>query len=474
MKLRRVLILALLLLPAALTAWALTTAQLQTLGQQYAAQYGVPWNVFQQQIQAESGWNPNIACNGSGACGIAQILGSTAANPGYGIAPVDPSDPAASLQFAAQYDAALFAANGNSWVAALTAYSGGCSLANPCNAAYALALADAQGVDQGGGGGGGVAGGGPAGAGNPAAPPNHGPSATAMPYQWIYGQLIDGMIGGLQQNITASQNMIRGLYLFLVTMLCIAYAYNAMKGALPSALFWTFILRTVFVWAFIQPNSIFYQNWVVNLVTSLPGFFAQYFNPSSASGAGPAQIFDGSMNAVWAYCLAVWHTTPFDSGKILVALVIASAMGATLYTLSVLFVVYLGATFLALLVTSIGPVIITAALFPKLDKWLSGYIDVLATLALLMLLIDALISIFDNAIIRWISQWVPTGSPDTDSGGLFGIAVVLGIMGYTVHKYASPVVQRIGGGVSLGFDRAHNALAGPARLAASGAFRFAF
>lgn len=116
----------------------------QQIGQQYANQYGVPWDVYYQLIQGESGWNPNVGCNSSGACGIAQFIPSTARQ--YG---VDVNDPNSSLRGAAQYLAALYAKDG-SWVQALEDYSGGCTPTSPCNAAYAQAFADAQAADSGG------------------------------------------------------------------------------------------------------------------------------------------------------------------------------------------------------------------------------------------------------------------------------------------------------------------------------------
>jgi len=135
---------ALLLVLASTAAQAQSAADLQALGQQYAGQYGVPWAIFQAQIQGESGWNPNIGCNAAGACGIGQFVPGTAAQFG-----IDPSNATQSLQAAAQYDAQLYASHGNSWAAALTAYTGGCTPANPCNASYAQAFAQAQAVDSG-------------------------------------------------------------------------------------------------------------------------------------------------------------------------------------------------------------------------------------------------------------------------------------------------------------------------------------
>ena len=65
-----------------------------------ARRFGVDEEVFARQIQQESGFNPSAHNAGSGAHGIAQIISRY--HPG-----VDPSDPVASLEYAAQWVADL-------------------------------------------------------------------------------------------------------------------------------------------------------------------------------------------------------------------------------------------------------------------------------------------------------------------------------------------------------------------------------
>jgi hypothetical protein len=91
------------------------------LAAQDAQTYGVPTNLFLAQIQQESSFNPDPSGGVSGG-GIAQIQPATANNPGYGLSSVNPLDPTAALAFAAQYDAALYQANGDNWVTALQKY----------------------------------------------------------------------------------------------------------------------------------------------------------------------------------------------------------------------------------------------------------------------------------------------------------------------------------------------------------------
>lgn len=82
-----------------------------------ANKYGLPPDVFLNQINQESGFNQygsngNILTSSKGALGISQILPTTAASPGYGIGSVDPTDPYASIDFMGAYDAAMLKRTG--------------------------------------------------------------------------------------------------------------------------------------------------------------------------------------------------------------------------------------------------------------------------------------------------------------------------------------------------------------------------
>lgn len=70
--------------------------------------YGDPSGMIRWQINKESSFNPNAQSKISTAHGLAQIVKGTAANPGYGIPPVNSSDPQASINFCTQYDSILF------------------------------------------------------------------------------------------------------------------------------------------------------------------------------------------------------------------------------------------------------------------------------------------------------------------------------------------------------------------------------
>lgn len=81
-----------------------------------AGAYGVPPGLFSRQIDQESGYQPD-ARSSVGAVGIAQIV------PAYHPT-VDPTDPVASLNYAAELMQSHYSRY-QSWLLALVAYNGG-------------------------------------------------------------------------------------------------------------------------------------------------------------------------------------------------------------------------------------------------------------------------------------------------------------------------------------------------------------
>lgn len=93
---------------------------------------GIPVDVLVAQAKQESDFNPD-AVGGAGEIGLHQIKPSTAANPGYGLAGIDPAtlkDPRVNINFAADYLRARAGTNINfadpaAIDAALRSYNGG-------------------------------------------------------------------------------------------------------------------------------------------------------------------------------------------------------------------------------------------------------------------------------------------------------------------------------------------------------------
>jgi hypothetical protein len=73
--------------------------------QEASRRTGIPAEVLIAQARQESGLNPNAVGRG-GEIGLGQIMPSTAANPGFGLSPVDPktlTDPRTNINFSADY-----------------------------------------------------------------------------------------------------------------------------------------------------------------------------------------------------------------------------------------------------------------------------------------------------------------------------------------------------------------------------------
>jgi soluble lytic murein transglycosylase-like protein len=102
-------------------------ADLRAYARDAAIRHGVDPVLFVRQITAESDFNPN-AVSKSGAVGIAQIM--PALHPG-----VDPTDPYASLDYAARLMRGYIVHFGN-WSLALIAYNAGPGRLMPGNPAY--------------------------------------------------------------------------------------------------------------------------------------------------------------------------------------------------------------------------------------------------------------------------------------------------------------------------------------------------
>lgn len=102
---------------------ALPKSQYVAIAQQAAVTAGIPPTYFVNQINAESGFNPN-AVSPSGAVGIAQMIPSTAAGVG-----ANPYDPVSALNGAARLMAGYYKQYGD-YAKALAAYNAGSATVN--------------------------------------------------------------------------------------------------------------------------------------------------------------------------------------------------------------------------------------------------------------------------------------------------------------------------------------------------------
>ena len=81
--------------------------QYQDKANYYATQAQLDPELFSRLVYKESKWNPNAYNKSSKAAGLTQVIPTTAADPGFGIAPLKQGDAEDSLRFGAQYLGAL-------------------------------------------------------------------------------------------------------------------------------------------------------------------------------------------------------------------------------------------------------------------------------------------------------------------------------------------------------------------------------
>lgn len=100
--------------------------ELRALARQMAERYGVDPDIFVRLIETESSFNPRARNERTGATGLAQVMGPTAQDPGFGVAPLrDRMDPVESLRFGAEYLAAMLRRYEGDYPRALAAYNAG-------------------------------------------------------------------------------------------------------------------------------------------------------------------------------------------------------------------------------------------------------------------------------------------------------------------------------------------------------------
>jgi hypothetical protein len=99
---------------------AFSADQIEALIQEAAKKHGLDPNIFRRQLVQESGLNPSIVNQRSGAAGIAQFMPGTAR--GFGI---NPMDPAQAIPAAAAYMRQNLNAHGGDYAHALAAYNWG-------------------------------------------------------------------------------------------------------------------------------------------------------------------------------------------------------------------------------------------------------------------------------------------------------------------------------------------------------------
>jgi TrbL/VirB6 plasmid conjugal transfer protein/Transglycosylase SLT domain len=450
-----------------------TTAQLQALATQDAQQYGVPVQMFLDQIQAESSFNPNVGNSGAGAVGIAQFEPATAASLG-----IDPTNPAQALQGAAEYDAQLYQQQG-SWTAALTAYSGGLTPAHPAD--YGPVFADASAATigtatatngtatatNGNGLSVSTSDGSTTGTATPAAGTTTAASGAAgalslHPFTWAYNALIASVINQVNTSINQVETLASTPLTGVLVLMVIITGVHTMMGRISFAEYKSRILRTAFVVALVAPGSTYFTNWVEAPVLGLPAYFATQFTnaPMTTNGTAPsaASVLDAVFDAIATNATRIWSATPWVRMPY-VALVLAVVLVISAVSLTVVFLVFGVLTLFTLIMLCMAPVFILALLFRELDRFFRGFVDVMVTLLISLLAVDIVLGFFETVMLQLENSVYPGGQNYTDAMSMVGQAIVLGIMGYSI-KYLTRLIERIGGGVSIALDQVGYAMRG--------------
>ena len=468
-----------------------TTAQLQALATADAQQYGVPVNLFLAQIQGESSFNPNIGPSTAGAEGIAQFKPATAASLG-----IDPLDPAQALQGAAEYDAQLYQQNGNSWVAALTKYTGGLTPASPGNPSYATAFADAQTADAGGtstasAGGAGLtvattdgastttpAGGTTTAASGTTATPASTGSAGSLnlhPFEWMQSTIFNVFLGQVQTVLTQVDNL---AYTPLTTLLVIAVAVSGVALLFRQLTIDTFMVRVI-RWAFLitilTPGAAELQNYVVQPIEQLPTYFATAFVGSlttNGSSANAATVLDAVFDTSLTTAQRVWSESGWAPGRLFFsALMIALILIVTVLALLVIYIAVAIITMASLIMICIFPVVALALLFESTMKFLRGYVDIVAGLLLTLLAVDIVLALYMQVLVQVENAAQPstaTVANYSDLGGFLAQCLVIVTLALTT-RYIPRVLERLSGAAAVGIDHVATYIGGAPAAAGGGA-----
>ncbi len=296
---------------------------------------------------------------------------------------------------------------------------------------------------------------------SPTSPPTASPSASALPFQWVYNTVINGIIGQVDISIQTVESLVSGPATTVLALAIAIMGIMTLFGNMDMAVFISFAIRAAIVMAFIQVGNTYYNQWIENFVLGMPDFFANAFSINGVGGS-PSQLFDGAMNGWVADALSVWHSAPWSFKAIFIGLVLAlTTILIVIPSLVAMFTVWMISTFLLLVMLTIGPLMILALLFRTTSRFLHGYVNVMVTGIIFALVVDIVMGIFSSILTQIMGMFTPTGSPDTDIPGIFGIAITMLITGLSMARLPR-MVEAIGGGVAVSMDAAGRFVAGGA------------
>ncbi len=292
-------------------------------------------------------------------------------------------------------------------------------------------------------------------------------SPTSKPFSNAYTLLVTGSTQEINTSIGKVQQLIHPyLTAALVIALCIV-AIATMFGRTSINGLFSFVIRMSIVLAFVVPGSSFYANYVVTPVQGLPSALAKAIGGPTLADAGPAGVFDESATSLWIYSESIFNATHVSwSGAgigVMIAGILLWALGFLF--LWIIFLPYLAVNFIFLLMLVFGPIAILFALFKALDKYLMGFVDVLATLAALTLGIDIVITINQAIMVKLFNGLGTTSVPDKDIPSFAGLVGSLAMLAFITSWYLVPFMVRIFSGAGIGMMDGAAFLAGAATRA---------
>lgn len=303
---------------------------------------------------------------------------------------------------------------------------------------------------------------------SPASPPTVAASPSALPFEWVYDQVTNAIMGQVDISVQTVESIVSGPATAVLALAIAIMGIMTLFGNMDMPVFLSFAVRAAIVMAFIQVGNTYYGNWIEQFVLGLPSYFADAFSLTGVGGS-PAQLFDGVMNGWVADCLGVWHSTPLGFHAIFIGVALALAtLLIVVPSLVAMFTVFMISTFLLLVMLTIGPLMIIGLLFRTTHRFLHGYVNVMVTGIIFALVVDIVLGIFSSILTQVMANFTPSGSPDTDLPGLFGLSITMLITGFSMARLPR-LVEAIGGGVAVSMDTAGRFVAGGFAADAAGA-----
>lgn len=290
------------------------------------------------------------------------------------------------------------------------------------------------------------------------------PGPLSKPFTWLYDQTITGTEQVIKDDIAAMQTAVSTYADGLITLALICFLIRSLLGRFLIDRYARFVLTVCFVVPFIGLGSSLYQAYVVDPVVGLPGFWQQHLatqNGIELSGRGPAAMLDAVYNQVYHSIVEIWKATPLSFGMFWNGAALCAAWVIVAFSLLAVFMAYAIITLLAMILLVIGPVMIPMVLFHVTASLFHGWIRATITLVLSMLAIDVILTIFLSVMTNLMSALTITGTPDTDLPSVWGCALAMAVMGWSV-KYVPSLVSMIGGGVAVSLDNVSRHMSGAA------------